>query len=128
MEEIEDATFKKTIINIEGEKLTATFDVTSWISSPNLSGEDISITLSDGDFIAEQTTRVISQIIEEDKKTSLLKMFLFALLGGFILNIMPCVLPVLGMKLSSVITAKELKKKQIRFQFLASAFGIVFSF
>lgn len=127
-EEIEDATFRKPIIHIEGEKLTATFDVTSWISTPNLTGEDISITLSDGDFIAEQTTRVLSQNIEEGKKTSLLKMFLFALLGGFILNIMPCVLPVLGMKLSGVITAKELKKKQIRFQFLASATGIVFSF
>ena len=41
---------------------------------------------------------------------------------------MPCVLPVLGMKLSTVISAKGLKQRQIRSQFLASAAGILVSF
>lgn len=59
---------------------------------------------------------------------SMLQMFLFAVIGGLILNIMPCVLPVLGMKLGSVISAKGLEKKQIRLQFISSALGILSSF
>lgn len=55
-------------------------------------------------------------------------MLVFALAGGLILNVMPCVLPVLGLKLSSVISAHGLKKSQIRRQFLASSAGILFSF
>ncbi|MFA0520575.1 cytochrome C biogenesis protein, partial [Vibrio sp. 10N.222.55.E8] len=43
-------------------------------------------------------------------------------------NIMPCVFPVLGMKLSGVISAQGMARKQVRFQFLASASGILASF
>lgn len=53
---------------------------------------------------------------------------LIALAGGLILNVMPCVLPVLGMKLSSVVMAKGLERTQIRRQFLASSCGILASF
>ena len=41
---------------------------------------------------------------------------------------MPCVFPVLGMKLSGVISAQGMARKQVRFQFLASASGILASF
>ncbi|WP_455372267.1 protein-disulfide reductase DsbD family protein [Limibacillus halophilus] len=52
----------------------------------------------------------------------------FALLGGLILNIMPCVLPVLSLKLLSVAKQGGRERGHIRLGFLASAAGILASF
>lgn len=51
-----------------------------------------------------------------------------ALLGGFILNLMPCVLPVLSLKVLGLIGHAGGEKQTIRRGFLASAAGIVCSF
>ena len=51
-----------------------------------------------------------------------------ALLGGLILNLMPCVLPVLSIKLLSIAEQGGREKRAIRAGFLASAAGILFSF
>ena len=54
--------------------------------------------------------------------------FLLALLGGLILNLMPCVLPVLAIKIGSVLDAAGQQKSLIRARFLSAAAGIVTSF
>jgi suppressor for copper-sensitivity B len=59
---------------------------------------------------------------------SLLVMLGLALLGGLILNLMPCVLPVLSIKLLSAISHGGRARGAIRVSFLASAAGILFSF
>ncbi|MCM0011989.1 protein-disulfide reductase, partial [Klebsiella pneumoniae] len=51
---------------------------------------------------------------------------LFALLGGLILNLMPCVLPVMGMKLNSILQAGS-DRRAIRLRFLATSAGILTS-
>jgi len=51
-----------------------------------------------------------------------------ALLGGLILNLMPCVLPVLSLKVLGVVGHGGAGRRVIRWSFLASAAGIVFSF
>ena len=51
-----------------------------------------------------------------------------ALLGGLILNVMPCVLPVLSLKLLSVVNHGGQDSGAVRRGFLASAAGIVVSF
>jgi len=51
--------------------------------------------------------------------------FTIALLGGLILNFMPCVFPVLSIKLLAVL---ENQKKTTRISFLITSFGIVTSF
>ena len=51
-----------------------------------------------------------------------------ALLGGLILNLMPCVLPVLSIKLLSVVNHGGRDRGAVRASFLASAAGIVASF
>ena len=53
---------------------------------------------------------------------------LFALLGGLILNVMPCVLPVLSIKVMSALKAREQDINRVRIGFLASAAGIITSF
>ena len=51
-----------------------------------------------------------------------------ALVGGLILNLMPCVLPVLSIKLLSAIGHGGRESGPVRIGFLASAAGILFSF
>ena len=50
---------------------------------------------------------------------------LVAFLGGAILNVMPCVLPVLSIKLSSAISARDQPTKTVRNGFLFSALGVL---
>jgi suppressor for copper-sensitivity B len=58
----------------------------------------------------------------------LLGILLIAFLGGLILNIMPCVMPVLSLKVFSVVRQGGRDYKSIRQEFLATAMGIIFSF
>lgn len=51
-----------------------------------------------------------------------------AFLGGLILNLMPCVLPVLSLKLVTVVGHGGSEQRQVRFGFIASAAGILVSF
>ncbi len=51
-----------------------------------------------------------------------------ALIGGLILNLMPCVLPVLSLKLLSAVKYGGAATSQVRAGFLASAAGILTSF
>lgn len=50
---------------------------------------------------------------------------LLALIGGLILNAMPCVLPVLSIKFSSAVKAGGQSRQRIRSGFLASALGVL---
>lgn len=59
---------------------------------------------------------------------TLLITLIFALIGGAILNIMPCVLPVISIKLISLIKYSQLTPKQVRFAFLATLTGILSCF
>lgn len=58
----------------------------------------------------------------------LLISIIFAFLGGLILNIMPCVLPVLSIKVMSLIKHGESDKAYIRKSFSATILGVMFSF
>ncbi len=58
----------------------------------------------------------------------LLLMLAIAFLGGLILNVMPCVLPVLAIKLMAALRHAEGGRGQVRRGFLASAAGIVTAF
>lgn len=55
-------------------------------------------------------------------------MILFALIGGLILNLMPCVLPVLSLKIFSVMKHGGNGHDHIRQSFIATASGVIVSF
>ncbi len=55
-------------------------------------------------------------------------MLLIAFMGGLILNIMPCVLPVLSLKILSVMRHGGGHNATVRQEFLATVLGIIFSF
>lgn len=69
-----------------------------------------------------QKETISASIIYDKKNLSFIKFIIFAFLGGLLLNIMPCVLPVLSIKaLSLVKQAKEDRKSLIKHGFLYSS-------
>lgn len=129
VEAISDYSYALNHLKVEGEKLVAVFDVSTWLGDINLSEQFVDVTIKDTDFIAEQAAQVTKGLVSAPIPSfSLVEMIGFALLGGLILNVMPCVLPVLGMKLSGVISAQGIERRKVRLQFLASSAGILTSF
>ena len=59
---------------------------------------------------------------------SIIFMLTIAFIGGVILNFMPCVLPVLSLKIYSLINLNKDDKNEILFSSLSTAAGILFSF
>lgn len=55
------------------------------------------------------------------------RIVILAFVGGIVLNLMPCVLPVLGMKLGCILNVVG-DRKQVRLRFLATTLGILTSF
>lgn len=64
----------------------------------------------------------------QSTQPSLLVMVFVALLGGLILNLMPCVLPVLALKSLSFIQHGGGTPSGVRLSFLVTSAGIIFSF
>jgi len=65
---------------------------------------------------------------KSDDNITFLSALLAAFIGGLILNVMPCVLPVLGIKIISIIKHHNALIKNIRIAFISTFLGILFSF
>ena len=92
--------------------------------------DGIALTLVDGARAVELTARP-TPAADADAAMPVggrLAILGIALLGGLILNLMPCVLPVLALKLVAVGGYGGAARRAIRLGFLASALGIVVSF
>ena len=53
---------------------------------------------------------------------------MISFVGGFVLNFMPCVLPVISLKLASIINENSFEVKKVRKSFLFTSIGIISSF
>ena len=84
-------------------------------------------TLTDGDRALE-VSRVPAAVAGSSGVATLALMLLTAVLGGLILNLMPCVLPVLSLKLFGLAQHGGAGAGPTRRAFLASAAGILVSF
>ncbi|WP_417438638.1 protein-disulfide reductase DsbD family protein [Idiomarina sp.] len=126
-EALADAEFSSPDIQVEDNTLTANIDVSHWLELPDLSGAELITTVSDEKFAAEYKTELTAGTIA-NKAPPLWAILLMALAGGLILNIMPCVLPVLGLKVQSLMLSGAQEPKVVRKQFLASSLGIISSF
>tara|TARA_R110002110_G_scaffold141169_2_gene328954 strand:- start:5257 stop:7467 length:2211 start_codon:yes stop_codon:yes gene_type:complete len=144
-----DYGFKKPVVQIASTGTEAFMRI--GIQAPKtadakLAGETVTLTLVDGD-------RAVERKVKLDRAPStatalpgpvsgsmtggagdggtgygLLAILGLALLGGFILNLMPCVLPVLSIKLLAVVSHGGEAPGRIRAGFLASSAGIVACF
>lgn len=81
------------------------------------------------DLVARLDPAVASAATAVDgEKLSLLEALLFALLGGLILNLMPCVFPVLAMKAASFVRLAGHSSAELRRDGLAYTTGVLVSF
>lgn len=118
--------------------ITAT---SSGVGATSPAGNELVLTLVDGIRAMEQTLPIsftqgysadvgstVPQTAGAVETRSLTAIVLLALLGGLILNLMPCVLPVLSLKLLGVVQHGGGEKSLVRLRFLASTAGIFVSF
>ena len=99
----------------------------------SLAGRELRFTLVDGERAAEQSlapsaARTAAPASGDTAEVGLWLVLLLAVAGGLILNLMPCVLPVLSLKLLSAVSHGGGERGEVREGFIASAAGIVVSF
>ena len=94
-----------------------------------LVGETLTLTFTDGARALEQRVPVAAAAHQSGASAAgWLLILLTALAGGLILNLMPCVLPVLSIKLMGLVHHGGGDRGKARASFLATAAGIVVSF
>lgn len=121
----------QTILTANGRTFQASFALTS---GSLVAGEDVTVTMVADDraatfgpqaLLAGSPARAL--VGQPAVGASLGWFVLLALLGGLILNIMPCVLPVLSIKLGAALVHREQALSSVRRSFLVTAAGIVAS-
>ncbi len=132
----EGAFFSRPKIALSKDRKTATLTLEGGgIAAEKLDGKPLRLTLVDGNRSMERELTVrlddpaeapVGAIPGGD--LTFLSVLLLAVLGGLILNLMPCVLPVLSIKLLKVVGHGGADRGAVRIGFLASAAGILFSF
>ena len=115
----------------DGRSARLTLKADQVADGPALDQQDLTFTIFDGARSAEIAARPLlssAQAPLQSPSSDLLMVLGVALLGGLILNIMPCVLPVLILKLTGVLEMSVHRSRRLRFSFLATAGGIMASF
>lgn len=120
--------FGEPRVSLAGDGKSALLAVAvSGAAAQDLAGQKLRVTIVDGSLSLDTATTPRIPPPSSDP-TRLLAILGIALLGGFILNFMPCVLPVLSIKFLSLAAHSGRPRAAIRRGFLASAAGIVATF
>jgi len=125
--------FGKPEIAMSADRLNASFILSNDIPiDTSLAEIPITITVVDGKKSIEVQRSTGRKLITKPAKSysifNWLTILLTALMGGLILNLMPCVLPVLTIKLLQFTRSSGLDRRAVRNGFIYSAYGILFSF
>ncbi len=123
--------FDRPAVRYSDNKRRATLETSVWgvedLEPPNsLNGRTLTFTLADGERAAEQALQI--QLAQGGGGLSLITILALAVLGGLILNLMPCVLPVLSIKLLGVVSHGGRDRQDVRLSFIASSAGIIAAF
>lgn len=116
----------ETVVGDGGRSAHFLVPIERLAGAPDPAATELTLTLVDGAHGLE-TRAVPAQFLGTGagRGPNAWPMLLVALLGGLILNIMPCVLPVLILKLGKVLEQAGAARRDIRAGFVASAGGIV---
>ena len=90
--------------------------------------ENITIKLNANDFDQESLTAIQQYMGQKEIKLSIFYAIILAIIGGFILNFMPCVFPVLSIKLLGLIKYHNHSTSQLRLIYLSTIAGNIFTF
>ncbi|WP_033135732.1 protein-disulfide reductase DsbD family protein [Aeromonas finlandensis] len=127
---LEGAEFGKPALEVEGNTLIARVPVSDgWQGdAPDLRGQSLGLLLTSGEQAWQSKGSIGEALVLPAPSQSLFWLLGAALLGGLILNLMPCVLPVLALKLGTVLQHQAREQGTVRRQFLAASAGIIASF
>jgi len=128
VEEADPWVFGKPEVQLDRGGRSATF-VLAAAPDPKAAapiGREVRLTLVDGERAMERVITVTAA--EGGAGLGLLAMLGIALLGGLVLNLMPCVLPVLSLKMFGILSQGGAARGAVRASFLATSAGIVTSF
>ncbi len=127
---LEGAEFGKPVLKVEGNTLIARVPVSDgWQGdAPDLRGQSLGLLLTSGEQAWQAKGSIGEALVLPAPSQPLFWLLGAALLGGLILNLMPCVLPVLALKLGSVLQHQQCEQGTVRKQFLAASAGIIASF
>jgi suppressor for copper-sensitivity B len=130
--------FGKPVVELTADARGAVLTIPASLpKNGSLSALPVTLTIVDGDRFIESKHRVGDRpdtratgnpALTKVSLATWLTMLGLGLLGGFILNFMPCVLPVLSLKLLGVLRHGGGELTHIRRGFIASALGIVTCF
>jgi suppressor for copper-sensitivity B len=114
-----------TVLTANSKNLTSDFIFDKNIIKENNIDVQFIVADQNQSFVINQTLTVQNKDIPTNN--NYLFILLIAFLGGIILNVMPCVLPVLSIKLLSMLQHLE-DPLSIRRSFIVTSIGIIFSF
>ena len=131
----------KLILENNNEELLVNFDV-DYLTCKKICipfNDNLILNIPIGDGEISKYEKIISEYINKSNYSnysnflnpdSILFFLFIAFIGGIILNFMPCVFPVLSLKIYNVLTQQQKKINNITIKrnFLATILGIIFSF
>ncbi len=131
--------FSKPLVRLSNGNKRAIMDVPVYgieDMDGDLVGRDLVLTLSDGKMTATTALKATAaqpgteplEALTGGDQTPLWVILGLALLGGLILNLMPCVLPVLSVKLLGVVGHGGGERRNVRLSFMATTAGILTGF
>lgn len=94
----------------------------------SLVGVPLTVTAGEGGRGLEAVVEPVAGALPASGAGTLLAMLGTAIVGGLILNLMPCVLPVLSLKILGLVGHGGGERRRVRLSFVASSAGIVASF
>ena len=120
--------FGRPRIAVENHRISARLDILD--ADVSLIGKPVEITfMTHGtNYYRLYKTVTSASIFDINSRHLTVGLWLLAMLGGFLLNFMPCVFPVLSLKFLSLTQFGAKNQKQVRQSFLLSIFGILGGF
>ena len=124
---------KPVIIDKSYDVMIAEITINGAQDAGALVGQDVILTI----VSKEQNKEITVPSLSKTRNTNIalatfwpgfMVILLTSFIGGFILNFMPCVLPILSLKVGSFLGVERTSLYQVRAHFLATAFGILSSF
>ena len=131
----------KLILKKNNEELLANFDI-DYLTCKKICipfRDNLVLNIPNGNGQVSEYGKIINKYIDKSDYLTYLNVFnpdsilfflFIAFIGGVILNFMPCVFPVLSLKIYNVLSQQQqnINNKSIKKNFFATILGIIFSF
>ena len=124
---------KPIILKKLNDRILAQINIKGFQDPKKLMGQEVTLTILAGMQFKEEKLLIRDTKHKKNKLLPLhlngfITILLISFLGGIILNFMPCVLPILSLKVANFLGTTGKPYSEVRKHFLSTAFGILFSF